>query len=240
MKKQGFTLVEILVVIAIISILAALLLPTISKSREKARQTDCESKMRQFGMAIEMHGQDHDERLPNWLSNLYPRYNANDRLYICKSDKSDGEHGSKPGAGSTAHAVAGDQYEETDDTEFNPNGQSYRGRNPAIKRCSFMYEMSNASCSWSMPGATDADGDGVRTWYETKMHQLRFGDSWSGGPYDESRFPIIRCFHHCSERKVRAVNPQTSAESKDDLTMNVAYAGNVFDGPKQWEFMPLD
>jgi prepilin-type N-terminal cleavage/methylation domain-containing protein len=243
MKKQGFTLVEILVVIAIISVLAALLLPAVTKSREKARQSDCWSKMRQFNMAISMYKQEHDEFMPNWLSNLYPRYAPNPRLYICKSDTNDGRHGSKPGPhNQPEHTIYGMQFGETDDTQDNPNGASYRGRNTSIKACSYMYEMSNAECSWSLTGATDTDGDGVRTWYETKMHQLRFGDSFNGfEPYDVTRFPIIRCFYHWDERMVRAVHPQTGTEqAKQGLTVNVSYNGNIFDAPMQWEYTPLD
>ena len=52
-KKTGFTLVELLVVISIISILAALLMPAIQAAREAARRTQCLSNQRQVAFALQ-------------------------------------------------------------------------------------------------------------------------------------------------------------------------------------------
>ena len=60
----GFTLIEVLVVMAIIAILAAILFPVFARAREKARQTTCSSNLRQLGMAVEMYTADWDDTYP--------------------------------------------------------------------------------------------------------------------------------------------------------------------------------
>jgi prepilin-type N-terminal cleavage/methylation domain-containing protein/prepilin-type processing-associated H-X9-DG protein len=62
--RQGFTLVELLVVMAIIAILAAILFPVFAQAREAARKTMCLSNMRQIGMGMQMYVQDYDEMYP--------------------------------------------------------------------------------------------------------------------------------------------------------------------------------
>lgn len=70
-KTSAFTLIELLFVIAIIAILAAILFPIFAQAREKARETTCTSNMRQIGLQVRMYCQDFDETMP-----LFYAYNS--------------------------------------------------------------------------------------------------------------------------------------------------------------------
>jgi len=64
MKKRGFTLIELLVVIAIIAILAAVLFPVMTSAKEKAKQAQCSSNLKQIIMAMRMYCDDNDGFMP--------------------------------------------------------------------------------------------------------------------------------------------------------------------------------
>lgn len=63
-SNRGFTLVEMIFVIAIISLLSALLLPVFWTARGRAQQAVCASNLRQIGLGFAMYAQDYDGRYP--------------------------------------------------------------------------------------------------------------------------------------------------------------------------------
>lgn len=75
-NRKAFTLIELLVVIAIIAILAAILFPVFAQAREKARQTSCNSNLKQVATATIMYVQDYDETFP---ISIYLGANGNTR-----------------------------------------------------------------------------------------------------------------------------------------------------------------
>ncbi len=85
-------MIELLVVIAIIAVLAALLLPALSRAKARAQSIKCVSQLKQMGLATEMYASDNNERLPgdqhnlpSWLSSL-AAYNGT-AIYKCPTEK---------------------------------------------------------------------------------------------------------------------------------------------------------
>src|SRR5262249_21367106 len=62
--EAAFTLIELLCVIAIITILAAMLFPALAKVRDRAKRIQCVNQLRQTGLAFHAFAHDHDGRFP--------------------------------------------------------------------------------------------------------------------------------------------------------------------------------
>jgi prepilin-type N-terminal cleavage/methylation domain-containing protein len=121
MQRTAFTLIELLIVIAIIAILAALLFPVFSRAQAKAQQGACLNNLKELQLGVTLYEGDFDGRyLPYgtgqdiWQGLLLP-YVKNAQLYLCPND---------------------------------PNQSSvWHGPHAAISACSYGYNNQHRACS---------------------------------------------------------------------------------------------
>ena len=177
----AFTLIEMLVVIAIIALLAGMLLPAFAAARERSRQASCKNQLHQMMLGVEVYRTNFNDYYVPVLSALYPVYIATEKVYVCPSDDQRGVAGSMPEWFSVA-PINASQFAETDETKgrdialgidldtSNPSplsGAFYdyereiraAYRSTEVAACSYIYEFSAVPCSWWYWSANDFDAN---------------------------------------------------------------------------------
>lgn len=189
-----FTLVELLVVLAIIAILAGLLLPAIAMGTVYARRTQCSSQLRDLNTQSILYQSNNKDRRVSWLSNLYtPRYYTETKIFVCPNDPQNGAR--------SANRVKGwPDYEEVEDSFDAPSTTSvsgYASPNGDVPHVSYLYEFCAGSWPLSSWGyEKDQSGNEVtpkdedKSWQAMKEAVLLKSSGWY------SRLPVISCYFH--------------------------------------------
>lgn len=77
----GFTIIELLVVVSVISLLLAILLPALGGARQRARQLICLSHQRQLGVGMVMYSDDHNNHIPFLFDDMTPGLSTDQRYF---------------------------------------------------------------------------------------------------------------------------------------------------------------
>ncbi len=99
--RRGFTLVELLAVVAIIALLASILLPALGRAREASRRAVCASNLKQWGVIFSLYSKESsgyrwpprqlnpdltDSKPSPRVVSIYPEYLSDPRIFLCPSD----------------------------------------------------------------------------------------------------------------------------------------------------------
>jgi len=143
-KAAGISLLEIMVAMAIITTLGMMLLPSLAKARNRARQIQCGSNLRQVHQALMLYDMDHDRDLENYpdrATHLFTLgYCPNPNVFICPMDttkatkSSSGKEVLKPGNPSDDKSDWAERSWFSDSTGL-----------PQMN-CSYLYEFSTRVC----------------------------------------------------------------------------------------------
>ena len=221
--KKHFTLIELIVVIAIIALLAGMLLPALGAVKSSGKKTQCINNLKQMHLAVTSYRDSWKEKYPSWLSNLYLNECRDEKVFLCPSDK-------KEGVRSANRKEGLDNYTEMSTTFDAPGTATAVGFSEPtedVSHVSYVYEF----CGGLWPSGWASDS------YEDVQINAQAGVSWQAMKVAllkycklmkinlDSRLPMIRCGWHAKGK----------GEDKLGPFYNVSSTGNVYGSKSEWQ-----
>ncbi len=241
MNRAAFTLVEMLVVVAIIAVLAGMLIPTVGMVRRMMSEVKCGNQLQQIGAAIEVYKNDNDDRFPEKLNDPRPQSSSDlfhaggplsglKKILLCPFDGQKGmdvRMGRPPGYDNwSANADRSLQERKEPDSSY----LYETSREFLIQdHIDFFFKDLPTRPTNQRPSL----GSPEATWAAGKTHQRRFGNLLDdgvnpGAPFAGGVFPIVRCFHHYKWKN-------RESDAKNKKVYNVSWDLNVFKSTPFWE-----
>jgi prepilin-type N-terminal cleavage/methylation domain-containing protein len=235
--RYAFTLIEMLVVVAIIAVLAGMLIPTVGMVRRMMSDLKCGNQLQQIGGAIEVYKSENNDLLPSHLigGTGTTTQSTNDlihsggplvglaKIFVCPRDSQMGKDRSMGrkafggdlsylyDSGPVAGVTVGSSY------LFEANG----------------YPLDRKQYTWFYTYDDIKDFTEPPTWAAAKYNQMMKGipdeltHTVYSGRFPPALFPIIRCFWHV---QWSTVDRKTTKKVK-----NVSWELNVFESIPYWE-----
>ena len=104
-KKSGFTLVEIMIVVAIIGLLAAIAIPSFLNARTRSQTSACQNNLRQISGSKDQYALDHNNTAPSAFSDLVTTYIKTTPVYPAGGTYTIGARGVDGTCGIVGHTI---------------------------------------------------------------------------------------------------------------------------------------
>ena len=89
-KKAGFTIMELLVVAAVFFIMIGALAPFVKMAKARAVKMQCANNLREISLGLHAYAAEHNDVFPAKLSDLYPNYLRDEKVFDCPASKTEG------------------------------------------------------------------------------------------------------------------------------------------------------